>query len=171
LYIANLTLCCAPVQVYPASKIFALLLETTQYTRNQKSRAEALSEMAALTERLGLEQVRLGWGRARAVEVMADEPRCMHAILDGPGVRAKDLHGTLGRCAGFRGEIGFFLMRWAINDHRAQTLRCAFPARLYRPLAPSSLSATLASGMLPWTCSSHRSRHTVCKFHSLDPRP
>jgi hypothetical protein len=59
---ANLTLCFAPVQVYPASKIFALLLETTQYTRNQKSRAEALSEMAALTERLGLEQVRLGLG-------------------------------------------------------------------------------------------------------------
>lgn len=101
---------------------------------------------------------------------MADEPRCMHAILDGPGVRAKDSHGTLGRCVGFRGGICFFLMRWAINDHRAQTLRCAFPARLYRPLAPSSLSATLASGMLPWTCSSHRSRHTVCKFHSLDPK-
>lgn len=48
---------CLTLQVYPASKIFALLSETTQYTRNQKSRAEALSEMAALTERLGLEQV------------------------------------------------------------------------------------------------------------------
>ncbi len=44
-------------QVYPASKIFALLVETAHGTRNQKSRAEALSEMAALIERLGLEQV------------------------------------------------------------------------------------------------------------------
>jgi hypothetical protein len=46
-------------QVYPASKIFALLVETAHGTRNQKSRAEALSEMAALIERLGLEQVSL----------------------------------------------------------------------------------------------------------------
>jgi hypothetical protein len=46
-------------QVYPASKIFALLVETAHGTRNQKSRAEALSEMAALIERLGLEQVNI----------------------------------------------------------------------------------------------------------------
>lgn len=34
-----------------------MLAETAHFTRNQKSRAEALNEMAALTERLGLEQV------------------------------------------------------------------------------------------------------------------
>lgn len=44
-------------QVYPASKIFSFALDSAQNTRNQRSRGEILSEMSALIERLGLEQV------------------------------------------------------------------------------------------------------------------
>eukprot|EP00961_Rhodomonas_salina_P276827 3740713-Rhodomonas_salina.1 len=44
-------------QVYPASKIFAFALDAVHHTRNQRARAENLAEMAALIERLGLEQV------------------------------------------------------------------------------------------------------------------
>jgi len=44
-------------QVYPASKIFGFAMDTLHCTRNQRSRAENLSEMAALIDRLGLDQV------------------------------------------------------------------------------------------------------------------
>jgi cytoskeleton-associated protein 5 len=46
-------------QVYPTSKIFSFLLDAAHVTRNQRSRAECLSEMTALVERLGLDQVDL----------------------------------------------------------------------------------------------------------------
>ena len=46
-------------QVYPTSKIFSFLLDAAHVTRNQRSRAECLSEMTALVERLGLDQVQL----------------------------------------------------------------------------------------------------------------
>ena len=44
-------------QVYPTSKIFSFLLDAAHVTRNQRSRAECLSEMTALVDRLGLDQV------------------------------------------------------------------------------------------------------------------
>ncbi|KAJ1492761.1 hypothetical protein T484DRAFT_1770360, partial [Baffinella frigidus] len=43
-------------QVYPASKIFGFAMDTLNTTRNQRSRAENLAEMAALIDRLGLDQ-------------------------------------------------------------------------------------------------------------------
>jgi cytoskeleton-associated protein 5 len=62
-------------QVYPTSKIFSFLLDAAHVTRNQRSRAECLSEMTALVERLGLDQVGISlsalsahlesWGMAR----------------------------------------------------------------------------------------------------------
>ena len=44
-------------QVYPASKIFAFAMEAVVATRNQRSKAEVLAEMAGLIDRLGLDQV------------------------------------------------------------------------------------------------------------------
>ena len=45
--------------MYPASKIFSLAMDGAVATRNQRSRAEVLTEMTALIDRLGLEQVYL----------------------------------------------------------------------------------------------------------------
>lgn len=44
-------------QVYPASRIFSFALDAALGTRNQRSRAEILAEMASLVDRLGLDQV------------------------------------------------------------------------------------------------------------------
>jgi len=44
-------------QVYPASKIFSFAIDAAHGTRNQRSRAEVLTEMAGLVDRLGLDQV------------------------------------------------------------------------------------------------------------------
>ena len=44
-------------QVYPASKMFSFAMDAALSTRNQRSKAEVLAEMAALVDRLGLDQV------------------------------------------------------------------------------------------------------------------
>jgi cytoskeleton-associated protein 5 len=43
--------------VYPASKMFSFAMDAALNTRNQRSKAEVLAEMAALVDRLGLDQV------------------------------------------------------------------------------------------------------------------
>ena len=59
-------------QVYPTSKIFSFLLDAAHVTRNQRSRAECLSEMTTLVERLGLDQVRIS------------SSACLELLLRGP---------------------------------------------------------------------------------------